>query len=220
MLQCEAAFAGCKSLHTITIPSTVTGIEKSAFQGINLTRFEFPEAVTEVSESLFSFCENLIEVIFKDTLQSIKFAAFESCLSLKTLPLPDSVTEIEPYAFSCCDSLSQFTFPRSLTVINPLVFHNCMNLKSVFITNNTKHIKYSAFFNTNDINIIFEEGCNFTIDPQTFQAKCNITLMGNIILLIRIINVSILFSIQSFILSIGQFSHHTYVRIVELRNSL
>ena len=85
-----AAFEGCASLETITIPSSVKTIDGLAFRN----------------------CSNLTTVTFEKGSQctSIGYNAFQNCTSLKSITIPSSVTSIGIYAFNGCSSLTSVTF--------------------------------------------------------------------------------------------------------------
>src|SRR6056300_868818 len=64
----HGAFINCKSLESITLPSTVTEIDNGAFYN----------------------CSNLRGVTFNEGLQKIEERAFWNCTSLKNIKFPSS----------------------------------------------------------------------------------------------------------------------------------
>lgn len=75
-------FSDCTSLTSIEIPSSVTGIESSAFQN----------------------CRELNSVIFHEGIRSIGYSAFYGCTSLTSIEIPASVETIYDLAFARCES--------------------------------------------------------------------------------------------------------------------
>lgn len=82
----ESAFSACSKIKSVSIPATVTEIEKEAFHYlVNL------ETVTFRGES---------------QLKTIGDCAFDDCIKLTSVTIPASVTEIGFGAFSGCSSLT------------------------------------------------------------------------------------------------------------------
>uniref|UniRef100_UPI004029E354 leucine-rich repeat protein n=1 Tax=Prevotella sp. TaxID=59823 RepID=UPI004029E354 len=92
---CDSAFAGCRSLSEIVIPSSVTSIGKGAFFA----------------------CDSLSEIVIPSSVTSIGDSAFSRCDSLSEIVIPSSVTSIGHHAFFACDSLSEIVIPSSVTSI-------------------------------------------------------------------------------------------------------
>lgn len=82
----ESAFSACGKIKSVSIPATVTEIEKEAFH----------------------FLKNLETVTFRgeSQLKTIGDNAFDDCVKLKSVTIPASVTEIGFGAFSGCSSLT------------------------------------------------------------------------------------------------------------------
>ena len=108
-----AAFSGCGSLQSVTIPNSVTSIGYSAFSG----------------------CRFLQSVTIPNSVTSIGDYAFSSCVSLQSITIPNSVTKIGDGAFCGCESLQSVTIPNSVTNIGNNAFSGC-NI-CFFICNST-----------------------------------------------------------------------------------
>jgi len=80
-----AAFSNCKSLESITLPSTLT----------------------KIGDSGFCLCTNLRTVVLNEGLKKIDRYAFQYCSSLQSITIPSTVTKIGAYAFEGCERLSE-----------------------------------------------------------------------------------------------------------------
>ena len=88
-----AAFSGCSSLTSVTIPNSVTSIGYWAFSGCSsLKSVTIPNSVTSIGNSAFSDCKSLTSVTIPNSVTSIGEWAFDGCKSLKTM-LFDGTTE-------------------------------------------------------------------------------------------------------------------------------
>lgn len=104
----DYAFANCKHLEKISIPS---GIE-------------------QIASHAFSYCQSLDSIFLPTGLSIIKDHAFEYCLSLNVIGIPNSLTSIESYAFSNCQALKEF-IAFSAPLANEGVFQYCSSLSKV-----------------------------------------------------------------------------------------
>lgn len=81
----SSAFARCKQLKTITIPSQVISIGDYAFSGCSvLTEMILPEGLTCIGEQAFSYCEFMTTCSIPDSIEEIGLQAFGGCYKLKT----------------------------------------------------------------------------------------------------------------------------------------
>ncbi len=125
------AFSGCSSLTSIDIPSSVKSIGDFAFIFCDgLTSIEIPSSVTSIGYEAFYDNTGLTSVMFGENsqLESIGNSAFEGCSSLTNIEIPDSVTSIGKYAFEGCSSLTSIVIPSSVTSIGESAFSNCSSL--------------------------------------------------------------------------------------------
>ena len=164
------AFRNCRSLTSVTIPNSVTSIDGYTFSGCtSLTTVIIPNSVTSIGGSAFSGCKGLTSVTIPNSVESIGDYAFQSCASLTSVTIPNSVESIGDYAFQSCTSLTTLTIPNGVTEIGDAVFQNCSGLE--FIKVDSGNIKYDSRDNCNAIietssnTILF--GCKNTIIPNS-----------------------------------------------------
>ena len=81
-----AAFEGCSSLTSITIPNSVTSIGWYAFYGCSgLTSITIPNSVTWIGWYAFWDCSSLTSITIPNSVTSIGYAAFCDCSSLTSI---------------------------------------------------------------------------------------------------------------------------------------
>lgn len=139
-------FQACTSLTSITIPKSVTTIEKGAFSWCSfLESITIPNSVTSIGEEAFYRCSHLKSVIIPNSVTSIGVYAFGDCTSLTSLTIPNSVTSIGDHAFYGCTGFTSFTIPNSITTIENSTFYRCSNLTTIIIPNSVNYIGSYAF---------------------------------------------------------------------------
>lgn len=120
-----------KNLTSVTIPNSVTSINKAAFYGNKLTSINIPNSVTTIGDS-----------------------AFGSNWNVASLTIPNSVTSIGPNAFSY-DGLTSITIPNSVTSIGSYAFGSNYSLTSANIPNaqGYQSAKANGAFNFDRVNV-------------------------------------------------------------------
>lgn len=107
----EAAFAGCKSLHSIVIPASVESIGASAFYASAITSADI-QAKT-VGSRAFAKCDVLHTVSLGSGVETIGDLAFAACSKLATVAIADAsrLASIGDEAFSNT-AISKFDFSK------------------------------------------------------------------------------------------------------------
>jgi len=76
----------CKTLVSITIPSSVTGIGTLAFSGCtNLKSITIPNSVTEIGEGAFANCTSFTSITIPNNVTEIGEGAFYYCTSINNI---------------------------------------------------------------------------------------------------------------------------------------
>ena len=125
------AFKNCKSMKTVSFPSSLSIIGVSSFEGcVSLTELTVPKTVCWLLQDAFKNCTSLRSAKLYCSVNSIYYNAFSGCTSLKSVEINHKITSIGVGAFSGCTSL---IFSRELDSI----FSNFS-----FISENSVFISY------------------------------------------------------------------------------
>ena len=211
----ESAFYECKSLTSISLPSTVTTIEYDAFNSCSnlatvtfgegskletigqrafsecssLTSISLPSSVTSIGSYAFRYCEDLAEVTFGEgsKLETIGQRAFSECSSLTSISLPSSVTSIGSYAFRYCEDLAEVTFGEGskLETITNEAFYKCSSLTSITIPASVTTIEARAFQSCEKLAEVTMEA---TVPPTLGSSAFSNTSTGLQILVPNVVN--------------------------------
>ncbi len=112
----DNAFAGAKHLKQINFESenSILYINQGAFAGCQqLTYFEIPTAVTEISPFSFAWT-GLKEIEIHEFITKIGERAFTNCRQLQEIRMGDNIDTIDNFAFAWCDNIQSFTIPVNL----------------------------------------------------------------------------------------------------------
>lgn len=138
----EYCFDSCKSLSSITVPSTVTKYSY-AFVSSGIINADI-KSVSDIPEYAFSDCRSLKSVKLANGISIIGLCGFYNCKSLESVIIPDTVTEIESAAFENCTSLGTVHLPASVTSINQNSFSGCADINICCPKQNTYGWNYAV----------------------------------------------------------------------------
>ena len=125
----------------------------------DVTSVRFHLSVVEVEDEAFSYCKQLIEVMFNDGLQKIENGAFCGCQSLSSITFPSTVTAIGGSAFDRCGDLREIVFNDGLKKIGSYAFHYCTSLSSITFPSTVTEVGISAFEGCNKLReVVFNDG--------------------------------------------------------------
>lgn len=162
------------SLTKISIPSSVTIIEESAFYLCSsLIHVSMPYSMKSIGQSAFKECTSLTGIIIPFGLHSIEDNVFDSCRSLKEITIPSSVTSIGNYSFAHCSLLMQVEIPSSVVSIESYSFAFCTSLQNISIPSSVNKIENHAFANCNSLRKALIPSSIKKIGIDTFEGCYN-----------------------------------------------
>ena len=115
------AFSGCKSLTSVSMPSSLRKIGAYAFSYSALTSITIPEGVEVLESSCFSNC-SIPSLTLPSTLTTLGNNALEYIFTLTELVIPANVDSIGSNAFTNCNDLTRITIKGNVTKLNPEAF--------------------------------------------------------------------------------------------------
>lgn len=143
---------------TVTIPSSVTEIEESAFYlAESLTAITIPDSVTKIGSRAFAWCNALETVVIGSGVTEIPEYCFNHCSALTSVQIPAGITKIGLRAFSYCEKLEEQTVPLNVSAVGERAFVGCPSLKYVVFENNAVSLGTKLFENTDNVVIISAE---------------------------------------------------------------
>ena len=146
------AFKNSKIKGNLTIPNSVTTIEREAFS--NCTELKgsltLSNSLKTIGNKAFYNCNRLNgSLTIPNTVTTIGIAAFGLCTGFNgSLTIPNSVTTIGSSAFSNCQGFKgDLTIPSSITTIEDNTFSSCFGFNGkLTIPNSVTTIGISAFY--------------------------------------------------------------------------
>ena len=180
----EEAFGYAENLSDIKISDSVSVIGDDAFYGtfwynnqedgviyINKCLYEYkgwmPENTSipikdgtkSICDNAFSYCSNLINVEFPNSVTYIGEKAFYDCDSLIDVKLSENITYLGGYAFANCENLKSINIPEQLTKTAWSVFNNCNNLETVYFnaiaSNDNEDVSFDFSFENSVKTVIY-----------------------------------------------------------------
>lgn len=112
----------------------------------NLQSVSLPSSVTLIGNSAFDGCSSITSITIPNSVTSIGNYAFEDCSSLPSIVIPDSVTSIGQDAFRNCSSMTAVALGRYINSIGRDAFADCTNLSAVNCAT-TSTLSYIQFEN-------------------------------------------------------------------------
>lgn len=129
------AFFYLEEITEITLPQTITEIGECAFAYCrNLKSINIPSGILEIKYQTFYYCDSLEEIALPNKIESIGTEAFARCYNLKNLEIPNSVTTIGEQAFFYCESIKELKIGSSLCEIKTDAFKNCHDIESINVS--------------------------------------------------------------------------------------
>ena len=182
------AFSGCASLKTVTFQpgSQITTLGDGAFADCGLEDVSIPESVTNIEKEAFRNCAVLKEVNISKYTTHISPEAFKGCAQLVRFDVDKDNPSYSSVKDMLCDkdksTLVIFPpakanqdvtlLPPSLTKIGDYAFYECGNLTNIVIPQKVREIGKRAFgLDTNLTSIAFL--CDEKLDPANINTDSN-----------------------------------------------
>ena len=138
----------------IVFEDDLTEIWESAFQEcVNVIEINLPDGITDIKKYAFYRC-SAVKINLPNSLINIERWAFQNCSNLIEVILPDGITEIAYTAFDGCSSLQNLNLSKNTTIIDSYAFSGCYSLKELQLPENLKSIGFSAFSSCSNLSQI------------------------------------------------------------------
>ncbi len=170
------------SLNTIIFPSSINAIGRySLLYCTGLTAVKIPSSVSSIKRSAFNGCTKMASLVFESpaSLATIDTFAFRNCDGLQSVTIPSSVKTIDYGAFYDCSELISILFDSksSLATIGESVFSFCNKIVDVFIPSSVTTIGTYAFYNCGALLHVDKNNLNYTSENGILFNKAKTTLI-------------------------------------------
>lgn len=163
----EYAFSKCTSLKKVSLPQSVTRIEKYAFQYCGLESFEMPP-VTYLEEGMLYNCNDLKSVTLSPSLKTLPKHTIYSCNSLSELVIPEGVETLGSGCINYCSNLTTVKLPSTLTTIEDNVMFQCFAVKHLNLPSSLRTIGENFMRENYLTSLVVPEGLT-TVGANSFH---------------------------------------------------
>ena len=171
----EYAFCFNSDLTSVSIPSSVNKISRSAFYQCGALKdftIEDGDITLEIKGDALELSP--IERLYIGRNWVVKEEVPISS-GIKSVEIGNSVTALPPYAFSYCRGLTSVTIPNSVTKIGDWAFQLCTGLTSITIPNSVTEIGKGAFCDCGKPTSVTIPNSVRTIGNQAFAGWTGLT---------------------------------------------
>ncbi len=131
----------------VEIPPSVEIVSDSAFYGTKLNEVSIPSSVTHINKLAFQNCVFLKNIDISDTVKSVGDSAFQNCTLLETVKIGKGMRQLN-YRLFKSTALRKVTIPKNIKYIGKEAFAGCRSLTSITIENGVRKIGDNAFDGT------------------------------------------------------------------------
>ena len=117
--------------------------------------YTVPDGVTQLSNSAFSICLFVKNVVLPDSVNKIVGQAFFDAISLESVNIPEGTTSIGQMCFASCYSLKEISVPSTITEIPNSAFTECYALEKVVISEGVTKLGIYAFENDTSLKYVY-----------------------------------------------------------------
>lgn len=163
------AFYNCRSLESINLPNNIKKLGLSIFNVTGITSIVVPP-YAELDRTFYE-CKNIESVILSEGLETIGHGAFFSCDNLKSVKLPNSLKKIDGQAFAFCDNLKTISILGNTTKIASDAFEGCPNASLIYY-GSRQDLKNNLFFpeRTYSHNICLPQNIVYKTEDQNLES--------------------------------------------------
>ena len=171
------AFRENRKLNVVTLPKTLTTIEREVFRGCDrLETVDIPDSVESIGSAAFYGCSKLGEFDYPKSWKTTdswgEGRILEGCEKITEITIPDGVTLIPRYAFDNCSNITKVVMPSSVKKIDVRAFGYNDNLTEVVFSDNITEIESDAFLHCHNLKITALPSALVTIGTRAFE-ECN-----------------------------------------------
>ena len=131
-------------VESFEIPNGVTNISASAFSDCNIKKLSIPGSVKEIDSSILPQCATIERISIGEGVKKIWGGAFAGCENLVEVNFPSSLETLYE-TFKGCKSLTHIHLKENLSYIGYRSFWDCTKLVSVTIDSHLKTLGDEAF---------------------------------------------------------------------------
>lgn len=157
----DYAFLDNSELTSVEIPSTVTSVGESAFDGCkalakacfasmeSFLNIEFGGGAANpiyFSHNLYIAGEEVVNPVIPEGITKLNNYAFAGLTDMKTIELPTSLVNIGEGVFNSCSSLEKIIIPEGVETIGMGAFMFCSALKSIELPSTLKSVAGYSFY--------------------------------------------------------------------------
>jgi len=124
--------------------------ERAYYENDEIVKVIFPESLKEIGEEAFASCHNIKEIVCPNNLEVIGPGAFFENINLEKLVLNEGLKTIYDGAFLSCKKIKKIEFPKSLKKIPTMCFYGC-SFNILNIPGNIKEIDEQAFWDNEEL---------------------------------------------------------------------
>ncbi|WP_028516463.1 leucine-rich repeat protein [Ruminococcus flavefaciens] len=141
----DEAFRGNPDIKYVTLPSTISKIDESAFSECkNLKSINFPSSLESIGGYAFNTNHSLDGIKLNSGLRKIKNDTFQLCISVKALTIPPLVETICDHALHGMHSMETLRFCEGVKKIEKTAALNSYKISRIIIPPSVEEIQEYA----------------------------------------------------------------------------
>lgn len=139
----ESAFGKCSGLTTVSLPSSVTTLQRSAFMYAgSMECVTIPTGVSNIPASCFAYSQ-IKKISLPKSVETLSLYSFLNAEALLRMAIPPLVTQISNTTFWDAKGIKKITIPDGVTSIGGI--DGCISLTALSIPSSVANIVGTAF---------------------------------------------------------------------------